>query len=408
MDSVRKKKITFEISSVVWSKINKLRDQQGYLNKPLEEWFKYITRDVTLKMLSNEQMERSMRDHGMLDLWMNNFAQNLPYIKGGDKTVLQVPEGSETHTISEIASPMPILEGEPNYVTEKDAPIGVIRGINCKHPPKSAALVIGRGPSVFKRNHLQILSDAIQKKEFTGQIIIPDGMLIDCLEHNIVPDFVITVDGSPIIKKWFDHPLVYKHGKQLKAIMSVTVNNEVYRFVKSQNVKIFWYEPLWDDWRQNDSFTRLQRLMTKSKKDPNGIPAAASGGNAGTCCFVMASTVLKLAPVGLIGIDLGYPEGTKIDETPYFSSYMQMNKENLDIIKQFYEEVYHPFFKTRATIDHVFCNYRTAIIAMQKANLPWYRLYGGTINCSEGGTLFGEGITCMWFKDFIAKYGVRK
>lgn len=405
--SVRKKKITFDCSPLTWEKINKLRKQQGYFEKEFEEWLKYLTRDTTIQMLPNEQIEKNMREGGMLDLWMTNFSLNFPYIKWGDKIDLQIPQNFETHSISELAAPMPILEGESGYVEAKDAPADNRYGINCKYPPQSCALVIGRGPSIFKNKHLEMLAGAIAKKEFKGLIFAPDGMLIECLEHNIIPDYTITVDGSPIITKWYDNPLVAKHGAKLKVILSVTVNNDVYKLIVKQGAKTYWYEPLWDDWRQNESFTRLQRLMTKSKQDPNGIPAASSGGNAGACCFTMASTVLKRAPVGLIGIDLGYPEGTKVEDTPYFSAYMKQTGGNLDAIGQHYKVVYHPFFKTKATMDHVFMNYRRAFLGMQPQVKPWYTLYGGTINCTEGGTLFGEGITCMYFKDFLTKYGAQ-
>jgi hypothetical protein len=403
--SVRKKKVTFDCSPLTWDKINKLRKQQGYFDKPFEEWLKYLTRDTTTGTLPSEQIEKSMREGGMLDLWMNNFAMNFPYIKWGDGVQLQTPENSEPHSISALATPMPILEGEAGYAEAKDAPVDNRYGTNCKYPPQSAALVIGRGPSVFKNKHLEMLADAIAKKEFKGKIIIPDGILIDCLSHNIIPDYTITVDGSPIIEKWYNHPLVAKYGPKLKTILAVTIHHETYKLIVKNGLKVYWYEPLWDDWRQNESFTRMQRLMTKSKRDPNGIPAASSGGNSGACAFAMASAVLKCAPVGLVGMDYGYPEGTKIGETPYYSSYMTMSGGNLDAIAYNYQEVYHPFFKTKATIDHVFANYRRAFLSMQKASKPWYLLYGGTINCTEGGTIYGEGINCMYFKTFLEKYG---
>lgn len=401
----RKKKITFECSPLTWEKVNKLRKKFGYFDKPFEEYLKYLTRSTTVAELPNEHIERSMRDGGLLDMWMENFANNFPYIKWGDKIDLTIPEGDAPHTISEIATPMPILEGEPEYAVAKDAPIDNRHGVNCKNPPGSCALVIGRGPSVFINKHLEVLADAIAKKEFEGQIVVPDGMLIECLKHKIIPDYTITVDGSPIIKKWYDHPFVRKYGSKLKVILSVTVNNDVYKLIIKQGAKVYWYEPLWDDWRQNDSFTRMQRLMTKNKRDVNGIPAASSGGNAGSCSFTMASGVLKCSPVGLIGIDFGYPEGTVIDETPYYSAYMNASGGNLDVIKTSFRDVHHPFFKTKAKIDHVFLNYRRAFLGMQNASKPWYLLYGGTINCTEGGTLYGDGIRCMWFRDFIAQYG---
>lgn len=398
-----KRKITFRISPLTLRKVNKMREIHGYLHKPFEEWLKFLTRDLTINPTLGEQIEKNMRLGGMIDMWMANYSQNFPYIKWGDNIKLVIPDNVVVQTISDLAEPMPILEGEPTFLAD-DAPIDERHGVKCKYFPKSSAIVIGRGPDVFNKKHLEKLADAILHKEYTGLIVVPDGMLIECLTRGIIPHCVVTVDGSPIILKWYDHPLVKKYGNKLTAVFSITVNHKVYKFAKKQGIKIHWYEPMWDDPRQIDSLTKLQRLMTKSPKDPNGIPAVASGGNAGACSWVIASSVFKRSPVGLIGMDYGYPEGTNLEETPYFSSYMRGSGEDSGVLRT-YEMVHHPFFGTNAYIDHVFKNYRRIFLSMQDGTLPWFKLYGGTINCTEGGTLWGRGITCMWFKTFLEEYG---
>ncbi len=46
-----------------------------------------------------------------------------------------------------------------------------------------SAIVIGRGPSIKKKKHLELLADS----NYKGAIICTDGNLINVLEHGITP-----------------------------------------------------------------------------------------------------------------------------------------------------------------------------------------------------------------------------
>jgi hypothetical protein len=273
-----------------------------------------------------------------------------------------------------------------------------------KYPPSGSAIVVGRGPSLFKKGHLPMLAKAIEEGQYTGKVIASDGGLIPCLEAHVIPDVVVTVDGAPIIKKWFDHPLVKEYGSQMAWIVSITVSHEVYQLGINSGLKAYWFNPMFDDWRQNESWTRLQRLLSRTSKYMRGIPAANAGGNAGACAWVMAMNLLHCAPVALIGIDLGYPEGTPLQDTHYYDRILREAKGNVSIIKEAYPEFYHPVFKEKAYVDLVFYHYRQAFLSMQQSNPLWFKRYGGTINCTEGGTLFGQGITCMKFERFLKEH----
>uniref|UniRef100_A0A6M3K5X2 6-hydroxymethylpterin diphosphokinase MptE-like domain-containing protein n=1 Tax=viral metagenome TaxID=1070528 RepID=A0A6M3K5X2_9ZZZZ len=382
------KKIRVKINQNTFRKLRKMAEDKGFGDDDMDAFFRYITQD----MASNQTVDDDIKEttmKGMLPMWMRNFADNLPYIRFGDD--LRLERGSsKMRDIRELGMPMPqIVDG--HWIPE----------------PKPA-IVIGRGPSVFKHKHIKMLSEAVHSGEYTGYICATDGVLIECLKYDLIPDLTLTVDGSPIIKKWFDHPLVKEHAKKLKLIFLTTVNHQVYQIVRNFGCKVYWAMALWDNWTEETSFTKITRLMATVNSGETPIPAIQTGGNAGTCIWAMTIDILKAAPTCLIGYDMGYPEGTKLEETPYFSGVMLASKEqNIPIancISQVFEKFYHPVFKTYAHADLVFQNYRKSLLQMQNQTYPWYRLHGGTINCSEGGTLYGENITCMKFERFLEKF----
>ena len=142
--------------------------------------------------------------------------------------------------------------------------------------------------------------------------------------------------------------------------------------------------------------------MTISKYNEKPLQAISCGGNVGATSWVMASSLFKASPCCLIGMDMSYPEGTKLEDTPYFSGVMNASKGNAQFISVAYKKIYNPCFKTWAYIDAVFSSYRQTFLEYQKNTPSWYQHYGGTINCSEEGALFGLNIKCMRFKEFLS------
>lgn len=354
----------------------KLRD--GFMDRSWADYISYLVKKDPMPLLPNpDTIIESGTLKTLLPMWLSNFSDNLPYIKNGDKTAVTHPEGGFSLSISDLA----------------EEPVTAV--------PKGTAIVIGRGPSVFKHKHLDLLAEAIQSRKYLGKICASDGMLIDCLQKNIIPDLTVSVDGAPIIKKWFNHPLVKEHGSELNVVLPVTIHNSVYQICVENRCKVHWYLPLFDSIECNESFTRIMRGLTRTAKYPDGLVMSQAGGNAGAFAWIMAVDLLKRSPVALIGIDFGYPEGTNLETTPYFS-----NVTNTSQIDDLYKDIYHPYFKTYARIDMVFSHYRKAFLDMQKQTPIWYHQAGGTINATEGGTLFGERITCMNFADFLKEYKV--
>jgi len=367
-------------------------------SKSWREFFEYLTRDVNLQPTLHERVQEGTA-RTLLPTWMKNYADNLPYIRYGDNVKIEIPEDYHQQTFADLVEPTPILEPDPEYPTAKGE-IGEITGMNVKNPVKGSAIVVGRGPSLFKHKHCEMLYE----NKYQGMIVTSDGGMIPLLEAGVVPDVVVTVDGALIIKKYFDHPLVREHGHKIKWIVTVTVNHEVYKTAKKAGLRTYWFNPMFDDWRQNESWTRLQVLLSRTDKFNRGIPRAMTGGNSGAFAWITAMEIFKRSPIALIGFDQGYPEGTKLEDTQYYSSVLKMAKGDVSVIKKTYKHFYHPVFKTKAYVDLIFYHYRQAFLEMQQETALWYKLYGGTINTTEGGTLFGKDIKCMKLKEFLSKY----
>jgi len=367
-----------KIPDLIYRKLFEKKDRDGFADESLTKYLAFLVKDINLKPTVGENVRECTKL--LLDMWTKNFADNLPYIRFGNKLVMNI-DTYEAHNLAELAEPEPSIE----------------------KPPTHSAIVIGRGPSIFKNKHLEVLSKAISQRRYDGVICATDGMLNECLTHHIIPTLITTVDGSPIIKKWYDTSLVKKHGSKLKIALSTTVNHEVYKTIHKAGCKIFWFHPMFDDPHEFGSWTRIQRLMTVSDFLKKPLQAISCGGNTGTTSWVMAATLFKASPTCLIGMDFSYPEGTKLEDTPYFSGFMEATKD-AGMIPHVYKKVYHPFFKTYAYIDAVFTSYRQSFLEFQRKTPPWYQHWGGTINATGGGALFGPEIKCMTFKKFLSKY----
>lgn len=166
-----------------------------------------------------------------LDIWMENFANNLPEIKAG-----------------------------------KD-----IRELK---PVGGPALVVGAGPSISKYKQL----DTLVASNFRKTIIATDKMLIPLLKKNIVPQYVVCVDGYAECLRYFNDPLVEKHKDEIKAIFTTFVHPSTISTFKGEK---YFFHTAMDDHKKPDSLTRAIYYMTKNTIVP--------------CCFPKGTKVLMSA-----------------------------------------------------------------------------------------------------------------
>lgn len=351
------------LSDTAMIKLRKKKEADGFGNRDWAAWLMWLARDVRVEDTFREHIQKTTAKN-LLGVWMENFAENLLEMrKPGSKT------------ISDLVPKRENLD-----------------------EPEGSAVVIGRGPSVFKKNHLRTLAES----DYRGTVICTDGALIDALKAGVVPEkyrnfLVVTVDGNKEkIVRWYDNLLVDEHGKGIKAVLSTNVARNVYERCEKAGIEVYWFHPLFDDYRSNESFSRLMTLMTTTKEHGRGIPKVACGGNTGATSWVISHALLRHSPTCLIGLDMGYPEGTPLEQTHYFSGMMEAAKGDVQAVRSTYREAVNPSGE-KAVADLVFWHYREAFLEMVRDVNPKFR----TINATGGGTLFGDGVEWMKFEDFL-------
>ncbi|MBN1870841.1 MAG: motility associated factor glycosyltransferase family protein [Candidatus Omnitrophica bacterium] len=279
-------------------------------------------------------------------------------------------------------------------------------------------IVISAGPSLRKKNSIQRIFDS----DYQGSIIAIDAAYIACLKAGLIPDYVVTMDPNPTrMVRWFgDHDfekntgnddyytrqdldvdfrrnsqeqnrrhieLVNQHGPLSKAIIATSAPRNVVTRIKEARLDMYWWNPLMDDPTRQGSLTRRLYEM-------NGLPCINTGGNVGTTAWIFANSVLKLPRVAIVGMDLGYYMDTPIEMTQTYYELIHHlgGREN---IKGCFKEYEFPLDQQKYYTDPTYFWYRKNLLEMLE------RAPGKTVNCTEGGTLFGPHIECVRLDRFL-------
>lgn len=259
------------------------------------------------------------------------------------------------------------------------------------------ALVIGAGPSLKERKHLQVLRESDLK-----DLVIFSTLhsLKWCLEEGIVPQFTGVVDASELMVNFIDSPLVDEHADEMTLICCATTHPEVLKRWTGKKLYFFRSSIPQNILPNTDVF--LSILLPK-------LTELSTGGNSSSSMYCIAN-YLGCNPIGMIGTDFGYPKGFPYDQTMYYHAYAQSigaggkegYKDAQDMIAKCYEDFYHPVFKTDGYFDFVYSVFRNSLFEMVKFNKkqnPDHRL----INCTEGGTIYTEdgSIECMTLQELL-------
>lgn len=265
----------------------------------------------------------------------------------------------------------------------------------------SSALVIGRGPSLKKFNHLKILSES----EYNGIIICSDGVLIDALKNNITPEkfknfFVITIDAGESIKDLYNHKLVNEFGNKIKGIFSTVTHPQTLETAKNAGIKPYWLHTLFDYSEGKKSFNQISAMMVRAKNHEKGLPAIQTGGNVGTSAWFTAWRILKCKKIGLIGIDHSWNEDDSWEKI-ISHGHDTPNQVDIDLDsdlgKKLFPRIYNPHFNCNCIVDPIFQYYSSALKEFIIRSPKWLQ----TINATEGGCIFGDNISCMTLKNFL-------
>jgi hypothetical protein len=278
-----------------------------------------------------------------------------------------------------------------------------------------SALVVAAGPSLHRRHSLARLREF----GYRGAVVAVDGALGACLRHGIVPDLVVSVDphGERIVR-WFGDPtltaptaddyfrrqemdpahgrdeiaanrelleLVDRAGPTLRVAIATSAAPAVVDRCEKAGMTLYWWNPMYDDYDAPDSLSR--RLH-----QANGLPCLNGGGNVGTTAWVLAHALLGKRRVGIVGMDLGYAPGTPYARTQYYP-------ELRAILGERYAEAFvhidNPHVGETWFCDPAYYWFRDVFLEMAR------EAECETFNCTEGGILFGPGVTVMPLERFL-------
>ncbi len=362
-------KFEFSISDETLQKILRIKKEMGHDEKGWDEWFNHILNLNFSQKANKSEIEKIMEKmyyDRLYENWVTNFAINLSYIWNEFSARDLDPSNSD-------------------YDKENNS-----------------AIVIGSGPSVKKHKHLELLANS----NYEGAIICCDSALKTALKAGVTPDkfsqfYVVTIDTDKIIKKYYDDPIIDTYGEKIKGVYSTLVHPSVTECARKAGIKIYWLHSLFDYNEGKKSFNQISALMVRARKD-KGLPAIQTGGNVGTSSWFIAWQILKRGIVGLIGINHSWDEDTPLEDIISHGSglhHMEMD-QNSSAFKKLFPKIYNPEFNCSCILDPYFQYYSNALKDFIARSPSWVN----TVNATEGGSIFGQRITCMDFERFLKKY----
>jgi|TARA_B110000495_G_scaffold194133_1_gene200148 hypothetical protein len=267
---------------------------------------------------------------------------------------------------------------------------------------KNSAIVIGRGPSLIKKNHLKILADS----DYSGSIICTDGILKDVLNAGVTPNkfkkiFVVTIDPHEKIRKFYDDKIIDEFGGNIEGIFTTITDPTTVERARNAGIKINWIHSLFDLDKGKKSFNYISSLMVRAKNHNEGLPAIQTGGNVGTSAWFVGWRILDCQTIALIGINHSWEETDPIElimKHGVVGKDIDIDKDSPEF-QRLFPKMYNPELKKNFILDPLFQFYRKGLIEFIQRS-PTYLT---TINATEGGSIFGDRILSMPFKQFLKR-----
>lgn len=278
------------------------------------------------------------------------------------------------------------------------------------------AIVIAAGPSIHRADPIA----TIKESSYRGAIVATESAMVYCLRNGVVPHLVVTVDPHDRIKRWFGDPdlsqedldaddyyrrqdmdeavrkewefndevlgLLDRHGKDIRIAVATTAGENVVKRCIDTGMEIYWWNPMLDDPDAEDS---VSRAVWRE----NRLPLVNAGGNVGTACWMMAHAVLEKNRVALTGMDFSYYGGTDYLRTQYYYEIRDLVGE--DRLDEVFMPVHNPYLDRDFFTDPAYMWYRECFLELAiDADCE-------TVNCTEGGILFGDGVDFQPLADFL-------
>lgn len=290
-----------------------------------------------------------------------------------------------------------------NKIWEESSARELDPSINNQSRKKDIAIVIGRGPSLKKHNHLEMLA----RGSIDATIVCSDGALISALKAGVTPNkfqnfFVVTIDPREDTRKFYDDKIVDSFGHKIKGIFATVSNPDTVERARVAGIKPYWIHTLVDYNEGKKSFNNISAIMTRARKHVEGLPAIQTGGNVGTSAWFISWQILKCQNVVLLGINHGWEEDDPLDKIMthnYTNKLLDIDTKSVTFRKLF-PKVYNPHFDCHVILDPIFQYYSSAFKEFIERAPSWVK----TVNATEGGAIFGNRIDCIRFGEFLKQH----
>jgi len=220
--------------------------------------------------------------------------------------------------------------------------------------------------------------------EFKGTVFACERNLIQLLEHGIIPDYVVSIDGDPIMEKFIDYPLVDEHASEMTAVFATTASPKTVNRWKGEKV---FFNAWLDDINEIKSVSMVFQEITRKA-------TSHTGGHCGATLWYL-SYYLKANPIILLGIDMAYPISIPdLSHTFIWEGIKHLPREE---ILKYYRRETNPFGNEVIT-EYIWDGYKDAWISWIK-EMQEYE----TIQCSDYTILHQPPLKVMSFREYLDK-----
>ena len=289
-----------------------------------------------------------------------------------------------------------------------------------EHRKGEPCICVGAGPSLARNKHLQ----KIGQSGWKHPVLCCDKIFADALSNSVNPYLVASVDGSPLVRKFYKPSIVRKNIRNINVAFNVAVHPTVANMKKPA----YWFTGMLDDVThlQKHSVTYILCRLANHRGVISGV------GNVGG--FLWNEAVeLECSPIILVGYDFseqvkykeqtvfwngivteflrqimkekGHEKPTKQDgiDAQDKASLIHQIEENPDFIAEYDEPPYFTKGKpVRYLVNPTWKGYREALrgllIGLSQEQLKRKLPVTTTINCSGNGCLHTSSIQTPYFQ----------
>lgn len=220
-------------------------------------------------------------------------------------------------------------------------------------------------------------------KKFKGIKISCERNLITLLKNDIIPDYIIAIDGSEIMTQFLDNPIVNLHKDKITAaIFATTVHPSIIK--KWHGRKVFF-----NAWIDNiDEYKSISLVFQELTKKS----IMHTGGNCGTTLWFLAQ-YLEASQIILLGLDLAYPITIPdLSHTQIWNAIKHLPRE--EILSYYRKE-------TNCFGNEIITDYSWE--AFKDSWLTWVTEMNKipTIQCSDYTIAYKEPLKIMTFEQYL-------